>query len=96
MAREFSRKFYESRAWIRCRDAYRQSVYGLCEKCGQPGAEVHHKIWLTPGNINDPDITLGWSNLILLCRKCHADIHMGTPATRCDVMFDKDGNLIKR
>jgi 5-methylcytosine-specific restriction endonuclease McrA len=96
MAREFSKKFYESQAWIRCRNAYRQSKFGLCEQCGQPGVEVHHKIWLMPDNINNPDITLNWDNLILLCRKCHAEIHMTTPATRSDVMFDDHGNLIKR
>ena len=101
MAREFSRKFYGSRAWKECRASFILSKNGLCERCLSnnkyvPGEEVHHKIWLMPDNINNPDITLNWDNLILLCRKCHAEIHMTTPATRSDVMFDDHGNLIKR
>ena len=36
------------RAYILKRDA------GLCVRCGAPGAIVHHKRHLTPGNIDDP------------------------------------------
>lgn len=75
MARDFSRKFYNSKAWIKCREGYKQSVYGLCERCGEPGDEVHHKIHLAPDNINDPEITLGWGNLELLCQSCHSIHH---------------------
>ena len=53
---------------------------GLCEECLQKGlivpAEiVHHKVHITPDNINDPSITLSWDNLEAVCRKCHAEIH---------------------
>lgn len=41
------------------------------------GELVHHKIWLTADNINDPDITLNWNNLMCVCRDCHAKIHEG-------------------
>lgn len=45
---------------------------GLCEVCGmEPGVIVHHKIWLTPGNIRDPDVSLNYENLRLDCRSCH-------------------------
>ena len=30
---------------------------------------------LTPDNINDPAVSLSWSNLRLLCRDCHAKRH---------------------
>lgn len=53
----------------------------LCERCLargviEPGSkdrplEVHHKIPLTPENVKNPDIALGWDNLELLCKKCH-------------------------
>jgi len=33
MARDFSRRFYLSTKWIRCREAYKESVNGLCERC---------------------------------------------------------------
>ena len=48
----------------------------LCERCLargliRQGDEVHHKIRLTPENINDPNISLNWENLELLCKTCH-------------------------
>lgn len=75
MARDFARKFYNSSAWIKCREAFKLSKFGLCERCGEPGEEVHHIIYLTPDNINDPNITLSWDNLELLCQSCHSIEH---------------------
>lgn len=40
-----------------------------------PGEIVHHKIHVTPENINNPDIVLNFEHLELLCRKCHAKEH---------------------
>ena len=37
--------------------------------------EVHHKIPLTPENIYNPEITLNWDNLELLCSSCHSIEH---------------------
>jgi len=78
----YATKFYKSQAWKRCRERYAASVGGLCERCrkrGQivPGAIVHHKIYLTPENINDESVTLNWDNLELVCRDCHAQEHDG-------------------
>lgn len=78
--KEWARGFYKSSAWKHCRAAYAASVGGLCERCLQrgqytPGVIVHHKIHLTPENINDPSITLNWDNLELVCRDCHAELH---------------------
>lgn len=80
MAKDFARAFYDSPAWKRARRDYASSVGGLCERCLQsgiytPGVIVHHVNHLTPENINDPNISLGWSNLELVCRGCHAEIH---------------------
>ena len=36
---------------------------------------VHHLIELDPVNINNPEITLNFNNLELLCRDCHAEVH---------------------
>jgi len=96
MAREFAKAFYQSKAWQECRAAYIKSVFGLCERCGQPGDEVHHKIRLTPQNIDDPNITLNWDNLELLCASCHSKEHMSKygPSTE-GTMFDENGDLIK-
>ena len=77
---EYAKAFYSSTAWKRTREAYSKSVGGLCESCLQKGQYkageiVHHKIHLTPDNINDPSISLNWENLILLCRSCHGEQH---------------------
>lgn len=40
-----------------------------------PGEIVHHKVHLTPENINNPEVALSFRNLQLVCRQCHAEIH---------------------
>ena len=102
MAREFAKKFYNSKQWKKCREAYKESKNGLCERCLDNGKyvvgdEVHHKEYLTPDNINDPDITLNWDLLELLCQSCHSKEHMSKyDVVREDVMFDSNGDLIRK
>ena len=81
----FASRFYGSPAWKSCRDAFRKSRGKLCERCLARGIinagskenplQVHHKIRLTPDNIDDPSITLNWDNLETLCQDCHAAEH---------------------
>lgn len=76
----FAEKFYGSPAWKSTRNAYRKHKGGLCEICWskgiiKAGEIVHHKIELTPDNIDDANIALNWGNLQLVCRECHAEIH---------------------
>ena len=76
----YAESFYKSTAWQNCRNSFAKSKQGLCERClarGElkPGEIVHHKIHLTPFNIGDPNITLDWNNLELVCRDCHAEEH---------------------
>lgn len=78
--RDFAESFYKSKAWQACRQSYGDSKHWLCESCRErglftPGVIVHHKIHLTPENIHEPEITMGWNNLQLLCRDCHGAIH---------------------
>lgn len=47
------------------------SCSGFCEKCGAIGTEVHHKIHLTPNNVNDHEISLNQDNLMLLYNECY-------------------------
>lgn len=80
--KEYAEKFYKSKAWQACRIAYAKSVGGLCEQCLKngrynPGVIVHHKIHITPDNIECPEITMDFRNLELLCRDCHAEQHTG-------------------
>jgi predicted kinase len=75
MAREWSKPFYNSKAWKRVREYIFARDMGLCQVCGAGGAEVHHKTYLTKENIHDPKITLNPDNLILLCKDCHSEQH---------------------
>lgn len=59
--------------WKRIRDKY-ASEHPLCEQCLKEGRyvkteEIHHKLPLSQGGTHE------WSNLIALCRSCHAKIH---------------------
>lgn len=81
------RQFYNSKRWKQCADTYASSKKYLCERCLQAGIfsageEVHHKIRLTPENVNDASISLNWDNLECLCKKCHQAEHMEDASLR--------------
>lgn len=81
MAKEFAKAFYKSKAWESCRCAYiRDRIRidgGMCEVCHiNLGYIVHHKVGLTPDNINNHDVSLNWENLSWECKTCH-DEHEG-------------------
>lgn len=89
MAREFAKKFYASKEWRRCRKDYFAYRHGVCERCGEAGKIVHHKKYITPRNIDDPNITLCWDNLELVCDSCHELEHKNIQ----DFYFDEEGNI---
>lgn len=96
MAKEFSESFYKSKTWQKCRAAYIKSVGGLCENClkkgiYKPGAIVHHINHITKENVSDATVTLDWSNLMYVCRDCHAREH-GTEGRRRYTVND-DGTV---
>ena len=102
MAREFAKSFYKSKKWQACRNAYIQQRIlidgGMCERCKQmTGYIVHHKIKLTPNNINNPDVILNHNNLEWLCHACHDEEHYldmhGTERKQYAV-FDVNGCII--
>lgn len=93
---EFADQFYKSAAWKRCRASYLVSVGSLCERCLAkglivPATQVHHKIKLTPDNLNDPAITLNWDNLMALCSDCHHEIHAKVHERRYRI--DEEGHV---
>lgn len=84
-------QFYKSKAWQKTRQAYIAYMNGKCERCPSAGVIVHHKKYITADNINNPEITLDFKNLELVCRKCHNQEHFKEDIP---YKFDEDGNLI--
>ena len=96
MAKDFAIEFYSSRVWRETREVIFRRDHGLCVRCGAPGSIVHHKIYITPRNINIQHIALGEDNLETLCRDCHAMEHEGELSTDSALIFDSNGNLIEK
>lgn len=76
----WAESFYKSTMWQSCRDSVIRRDAFLCVDCLKSGryntAEiVHHVLPITPGNIDNPNITLNPENLVSLCRECHALRH---------------------
>lgn len=104
MHEQFANRFYSSGAWKRCRAEFAKSRGRMCERCYAKGLivvgskqqplEVHHKIPLTPENINDPSVTLNWDNLELLCKDCHEQERQRMDGRRWKV--DECGRIIPR
>ena len=95
MSREFSRRFYRSKAWRQARAlALHRDMYS-CRDCGGRATEVHHVRELNPENIDDPAIALGLDNLMSLCRACHS----ARTAGACDLgegyAFDAEGQVVR-
>lgn len=93
--RAFAKAFYESPAWRSTREYILKRDAGLCVRCGAPGVIVHHKRHLTPGNIDDPLVSLNEHNLETLCRACHAIAHGAAPPIADGLAFDADGNVVE-
>ena len=112
MSRDFSKPFYNSKEWQNVREGVLMRDKYLCVKCGAPAEEVHHKIHLSPDNINDPNITMNPSNLVSLCKDCHMKIHREEKVRRAiqrnkmrvrhritderGIFIDEDGQLKQR
>lgn len=88
----WAKEFYEGQAWRQTRAAYLLSQHYICERCGDIAKVVHHRTYLTPQNINSPELTLSWNNLEALCQECHnKEHHRNERQQRYE--FDETGNL---
>lgn len=106
MARPFARQFYRSELWQKTRDYILLRDAYLCQECGAPAEEVHHKIHLSPSNIGDPKVTVNPDNLVSLCRDCHFAEHKrdkargnaerAQGAAGDEYMFDENGFLVRK
>lgn len=92
MSQEYSKSFYDSKAWERVSKLYMNSKNYICERCGAPGVICHHKTYITPNNINDINIILNSDNLECLCHSCHDLEHLPVHNV---AYFDDNGNMVK-
>lgn len=64
----------------------------ICERCGGVAVICHHRRYITPANITDPNITYNWGNLEALCQECHNKEHM---QKQTKVIFNDAGEVDK-
>jgi hypothetical protein len=70
--------------WRERREHILQRANHTCEKCGKrPATEVHHLTYLRVFNEVPSD-------LLALCRQCHAEIHWRQPANDNQLQFSFD------
>jgi len=94
IVKEWAEDFYKSKSWRQCRESYIKTQQGICERCSQIAQIVHHKTYLTPNTINDPTITLSYTNLEALCQDCHNLEHHGRETANPRYTFDDAGEII--
>lgn len=99
MAKVFAKGFYNSNKWQACRQSFISDRIlidgGLCQLCGKHlGYIVHHKVMLNESNINNPDVTLNFDNLMYVCKQCHDNLPgHGLGCKHKKYFFDDDGML---
>lgn len=110
MARDFARALYKSKKWEKlrlcCMTRPVQMGDGrvcpplMCERCFErtgrliPAEIAHHKKFVTPENIGDPEVTLNADNIMRVCRDCHARIHYPNDY-RPRIVFDTQGRTVE-
>ena len=70
--------FYHSKAWRDLSYLLRLKS-GKCQRCGRIAdmkqLHAHHKVLLTPSNVNDVSISLNPDYIEILCNSCHDEEH---------------------
>lgn len=97
MAQEFSKRFYNSAAWKKCRQSYIDARIsydgGICEECRcNPGYIVHHKETLTEITVHDPEIALNHEMLKYVCKDCHDRYEGHGIGNKNQMLFTFDAN----
>lgn len=88
--KDYAESFYKSKAWQQVSKLYMSSKNYICERCEGVGVICHHKIYITPQNITDINITLNMDNLECLCQDCHNKEHS---LQNNLFSFDESGNI---
>lgn len=76
MAQDFARWLYTSKAWRELRFNLIVKRGPVCQRCSKVVIDTskligHHRIALSPANINDINVTLNQENIELICFDCH-------------------------
>ena len=90
--------FYHTKRWQKLRQRILNRDC-ICQVCYTAKPTIaHHKVWITPENINIPELVWGEKNLISVCQSCHNLIHHGSQDHSCTIEgyeFDENGELKK-
>ncbi len=90
------KEFYRTKEWKVLQRAFLASRMYICERCGGPATIAHHRIHITPGNINNTEITLNPDNLEALCQICHNQEHYSSGGpTAPGLHFNENGEIVK-
>jgi len=76
MAQLFARRLYVSKEWRELRFNLIVERGPICKRCSKVVIDTskligHHKIAISPNNINDINVTLNKDNVELICFDCH-------------------------
>ena len=70
--KKIAHPFYGSARWKETRTQYLKVVHHVCELCGKPAEQVHHKDPLKEEDYYvNYNKCYGFENLQALCRSCH-------------------------
>lgn len=73
--RKVAHPFYSSVRWKETRIQYLKTVHHICELCGRPAEQVHHRKPLKEEDyFVNYEKCYGFENLQALCRACHNDM----------------------
>lgn len=81
---EYREEYLNSEEWKKIRALFLNQKDGNCEKCGNPGNDVHHTAYLFNQNYS-----LQKQHLMLLCRKCHNLVHSALNCGLIKIPHDK-------
>lgn len=93
MSKDWARPFYISKEWRTLRKQILRRDLFTCADCGGRANEVHHIVELTPENIRNDHIRIGWDNLISLCGPCHKRRTKASMDVGDGYYFDQDGRV---
>ena len=91
-----TKQFYWTKEWRKTAALFMEYKGGICERCGRLAHIIHHKKYITPENVTNPDISLNWDNLEALCFECHNREHNAGTSIAEGPCCDENGDIQER